>query len=129
MQAFHIEEGRQNGDARDGVKTSNGTFSEPVYCVTFSMTSYYCCEKGVTINLYGGTNNMEAFVPHCLFNDYYFPVQLFATSLKMAVSNRVESSSALPPYQSPRRHDSKNTTLHIPAFDSIFCCVLKVRSK
>ena len=29
----------------------------------------------------------------------------FATSLKMAVSNRVESST-LPPYQSPRRHDS-----------------------
>ena len=76
--------------------------------------------KGVTTSHYGGTHNMVAFVLRWVFNDYYFLVQLFATSLKMAVSNRVESSSAVPRYQSPRRYDSKNTTFHIPAFDSIF---------
>ena len=73
-----------------------------------------------TTNLYGGTDSMWPFVPACLFNDYYFLVLLFATSLKMAVRNRVESSSALPPYQSSRRHHSKNTTFHTPAFESIF---------
>ena len=67
---------------------------------------------------YGG------FVLHWLFKYYYFPVQRFATSLKMAVSNRVDSTSTLPSYQSPRRHDSKNTTLYIPALNSIFCCFL-----
>ena len=68
---------------------------------------------------------MEAFVLHWLFKDYYILVQLFATSVKMAVSNRVESSSTLPPYQTPRRNDSKSTTFHIPAFDSIFAAFLR----
>ena len=71
--------------------------SAPDYYVTFSLTSYIPCTKGVTTNLYGGTDNMARFVLHWLFIDYYFLVQLFAASLTMAVSNRVESSSALPP--------------------------------
>ena len=70
-------------------------------------------------NFYGGTDSMWPFVPACLFSDYYFLVLLFATSQKMAVRNRVESSSALPPYQSPRCRNSKNTTFHITSFDSI----------
>ena len=78
------------------------------------------CTKGVSANLYGGIyRQYGALVRLWLFDGYYFLVLLLATSLKMAVSTRVESSPALPPYQSPRRHDSKNTTFHIPAFDSI----------
>ena len=60
-----------------------------------------------------------------LFGDYHFLVLQLATSLKMAVSTRAEKSPALPPYQSPRRHDSKNTTFHIPAFDSIFAAFFR----
>ena len=127
IQPFHIEESAQNGGALGGVQTSDHTCSAQDYYVTFSMTSYKRRQKGVTTNLYGGTDNMAGFVLHWLFNDYYFLMQLFATSLKMAVNNRVESSSALPPYQSPRLHDSKNTTLHIPAFDSIYCHLLQGR--
>ncbi len=40
------------------------------------MTSYNRLQKGVTTNLYGGTDNMTAFVLHWLFNDYYFVVKL-----------------------------------------------------
>ena len=47
------------------------------------------------------------------------------TALTMAVLNQAESSSSLPPCHSPRRHDPKNTTFHIPNFDSIFCCLLQ----
>ena len=99
------------------------------YYATFSMTSCTRGQKGVTTNHYGGTYTMWAFVLRCLFNDYCFLVQLLPASLMMAVSNRVESSSTLPPYQSPQRHDSKNTTFHIPAFDSIFCCLLQGSTK
>ena len=53
------------------------------------MTSYNRRQKVVITNLYGGTDNMEAFVLHWLFNDSYFLVQLFATSLKMTVINQV----------------------------------------
>ena len=65
-----------------------------------------------------------AFGLRWLFGDYHFLVLQLATSLKMAVSTRAEKSPALPPYQSPRRHDSKNS-LHIPAYDTIFCCLLQ----
>ena len=41
------------------------------------------------------------FVLCCLFDVYCFLVQLLATSLTMAVRDRVESSSALPPRHSP----------------------------
>ena len=117
IQPFHIDEPTQNVDALGGVRTWNYTCSAPDYYVTFSMTSYKRYQKGVTTNIYGGTHYMGAFVLRWLFDDYYFLVQLFATSLKMAVGNRVERSSALTPYQSPRRHDSENTIFHIPAFD------------
>ena len=120
---LHVRELRQNCDARGRVRTQNPKRSAPNYYVTFSMMSYNHRYKGATTNLYGGTDNMAAFVLHWLFN-CYFLVQLLATSLK-AVSNRVESSYALPPYQSPRRHDCKNTTLHIPAFDSIFAAFFR----
>ena len=40
------------------------------------MTSYNHRYKGVTANLYGGTENMVVFVLHWLFNDYYFMVNL-----------------------------------------------------
>ena len=58
---------------------------------------------------------MEAFVLRWIFHDYYFLVQIFATSMMMAASNRVESSFGPHPYQSPRRHDYKNIKLHLPA--------------
>ena len=70
IQAFHIEEVRQNGDARGGVQTLNRTCSAPDYYVTSPMMSFNRCQKGVTTNIYGGTDNMAAFVQHWLFNDY-----------------------------------------------------------
>ena len=57
-----------------------------------------------------------AFLPRCLFDDYCLLVHLLATSLTMAVSDRVESSSALTIYKSPRRHDSNNTSSNNTGF-------------
>ena len=97
---------------------------------TFTMTSHFTCTKGVTAHLYGGTYiQYGSFGLRWLFDDYHFLVLLLATSLTMALSYRVETSPTLPPYHSPRRHDSKNTTFHIPAFDSIFCRLLQGSSK
>ena len=101
-------------------RRANRTCSVKGYYATFSMTSYTCCQKGVTNNPYGGSNKLAAFVLRSLFHGYYFLVQIFLTSLTMAISDRVESSSALPRYQSPRRHDSKNTTFHIPVSTRFF---------
>ena len=67
----------------------------------------------------------RTLVPRCLFDDYCFLVQLLATSLTTVVSDRVESSSALPIYKSPRRHASNNTSfqqyrLSTPFLDAFF---------
>ena len=85
------------------------------------ITSYRRCQKGVPTNLYGGGQYGARWSRSGYLTITIFLVQLLAASMTMAVSNLVESSSALPIYKSPWCNDFKNTALHIPAFDSISC--------
>ena len=129
IQTLPIEEHTQNAAALGGVLTQKPTRSALHNYATFSVTSYIPCPKGVTANRYGGKYRLYGvFWSALAMWRLPFSGAAIATSLTMAVSTPVESSSALPPYQSPRRHDSKNTTFHIPAFDSTFCCLLQGRS-
>ena len=65
------------------------------------MTSYRRCQKGVNTNLYDGRQYGVRLARVAYLTITVFLVQLLATSLTMAVSDRVESSSALPPRHSP----------------------------
>ena len=77
------------------------------YYATFSMTYTKVAERAFLPMSMEEQSIWSSFAPRPLVNDYYFLVQLLATSLMMAVRNRVESSSTLTPYQSQRSHDSK----------------------
>ena len=91
----------QSVTAPGGMRTRTHVCSAHDHCVTFSMTSYIRCTKGVPAILYGGKyRQYGAFFQRWLYGDYHFLVLLFATSLKKAVSNQVESSPVLPSYHS-----------------------------
>ena len=90
----------QSAVAPGGVRTRTRVCSAYIHCVTFSMTSYIRCTNGVPAILYGGKyRQYGALFQRWLYGDFHFLV-LLATSLKKAVSNRGESSPALPPYHS-----------------------------
>ena len=128
IQTLPIEEHTQNVAALGGVRTQEPMRSALHHYATFSMTSYNRCQKGVTINHYGGTDNMEAFVLRWVFNDYYFLVQLLAAAMKNAANNRVKSSSH---YHNTNLHDVTIPKYHISytGFRLYFCCLLQGSTK
>ena len=75
--------------------------------------------KGITTNLYGGTNNMAAFGLRWMFNDYYFMVLLlghFTDGGSMSSSRKLIHITTIP--ISTASITQKNT-FHTPAFDWI----------
>ena len=55
IKSVHITDRLQTITAPGGVRTRTHACSAHYHCLTFSMSSYIPCTKGVTANLYGGT--------------------------------------------------------------------------